>query len=92
MKIKNDAHEALSLIFQQMGVLDKIIVNESKQRVLGNFHQKRFEVGFRMKQKEPHSSWQNSVEVSIQKLIRGAGRKMTKSISPKSLLDHCLEL
>jgi len=45
-----------------------------------------------LKQTEPYSPWQNAAEGSIRELKRGAGRKMTKSGSPKKLWDHCLEL
>ena len=55
MKKKSDAHEALSLLFQQMGVPDKIIVGGSKEQVLVNFQRKYLESGCRLKGTEMYS-------------------------------------
>ena len=92
MKRKGEAHEALSLLFQRTGVPDNLIVDGSKEQVQGDFKKKCSEAGCRLKQTEPYSPWQNAAEGSIRELKRGAGRKMTKSGSPKKLWDHCLEL
>ena len=40
MKKKIDTHKALPLLFQCMGVPGKIIVDGSKEQVLGNFQKK----------------------------------------------------
>ena len=48
-KKKSDAHEALSLLFQWTGIPDKMIVDESKEQVLGNFWKKCSEAGFWLK-------------------------------------------
>ena len=90
--MKSDAHEALYLIFQLTGVPDKMIVDWSKEQILGNFQNKCSDAGLRMKQTEPHSPWNNATEGSIWELKRGAGRNMTNSGSPKRIWDHCLEL
>ena len=45
MKKKSDAHNALSLIFQRMGVPDKMIVDGSKGQVLSNLQKKIPEAG-----------------------------------------------
>ena len=92
MKRKGEAHEALSLLFQRTGVPDNLIVDGSKDQVQGDFKKTCSGAGCRLKQTEPYSPWQNAAEGSIRELKRGAGRKMTKSGSPKKLWDHCLEL
>ena len=92
MKKKGEAHEALSFFFQRTGVPDRLIVDGSKEQIQGPFKTKSSEAGCRLKQTEPYSPWQNAAEGSIRELKRGAGRKMTKSGSPKKLWDHCLEL
>ena len=91
-KKKINAHEASNLIFQHTGVTDKLIVDELKEQVFGNFQKKCLEVGCRLKQTEPQSPCQNSAEVSIRELKHGAGRKMNKSGSSKRIWGHCLEL
>jgi hypothetical protein len=41
---------------------------------------------------EPYSPWQQAAEGCIRKLKRGVSRKMIKTVAPKCLLDHCIEL
>ena len=43
MKMKSDAHEALSMWYQRTGVLDKMITDGSKLQILGNFQNKCLE-------------------------------------------------
>ena len=45
MKTKCDAHEALSLIFQQTGVIDHLILDGSKEQFPGSFKKKCSEAG-----------------------------------------------
>ena len=66
MKMKSDAHEALSMWYQRTGVLDKMITDGSKLQILGNFQNKCLEARCWLKKMEPHSPWKNSVERSIQ--------------------------
>ena len=90
MRTKGGAHEALSLLFQWTSVLDHIIVDISKEKVLGSFHKTCSEDGCFLKQAETYSLWQNAVEGTIRNLKRRAGRKTTKPQEPKRLWDHCL--
>jgi hypothetical protein len=92
MKLKSDAHEAVSLLFKRNGVPTPMIVDGSKEQTLGNFRRKVHEADCWLKQTEPHSQWQNAAEGAIRELKRGAGRKMIQSKSPKCLWDDCLEL
>ena len=47
MKKKSDVHEALYLIFQQTGVSYKMVVDGSKEQVLGDFQKKNRKQGAR---------------------------------------------
>ena len=50
---KGDAHEALSLLFQQDGVPPKMIDDSSKDQTLGDFKRKFAEAGYHLRQTEP---------------------------------------
>ena len=92
MAKNGDAHEALSLLFQQYGLPPKMIVEGSKEHNLGIFIRKVAEAGYHLRQTEPESPWQMAAEVGISELKRGSDRNMTKMKSPKVLWDACLEL
>lgn len=92
MANKSDAHEALSLLFARDGVPAALIMDGSKEQILGEFRKKAREAGCHVKQTEPYSPWSNAAEGCIRELKRGAARKMVKTKSPKVLWDDCLEL
>ena len=92
MSQKGLAHEGLSLLFQRAGVPSACIVDGAKEQVQGAFHRKLREAACQLKQIEPHSPWQNAAEGAIRELKRGAARKMSKTGSPMTLWDDCLEL
>ena len=92
MSMKGLAHEGLSLLFQRDGVPSACIVDGAKEQTQGAFHRKLREAACQLKQIEPHSPWQNAAEGAIRELKRGAARKMSKSGSPMTLWDDCLEL
>jgi Reverse transcriptase (RNA-dependent DNA polymerase) len=92
MKRKGDAHEALSLLAQRVGVPPHMIMDGSKEQQLGEFRRKAREMGCRVTQSEPYSPWMIAAEGTIRELKKGAGRKAMKSGSPASLWDHCIEL
>jgi transposase len=91
MRKKSEAHEGLSLLFQREGVPNTLIMDKSKEQLLGNFRRKCREAGARVKQTEPYSPWLNSAESAIRELKKGVGRQMVRTKSPKRLWDHCLE-
>ena len=91
MRKKSEAHEGLSLLFQREGVPNTLIMDNSKEQLLGNFRKKCREAGARVKQTEPYSPWSNSAEAAIRELKKGVGRQMVRTRSPKRLWDHCLE-
>ena len=53
MAKKGDAHEALSLLFQQDGLPPEMIVDGSKEQTLGVFKRKVAEPGYHLRQTEP---------------------------------------
>ncbi len=92
MKNKSDAHEALSLLFSDVGVPHTMISDGAKEQQLGAFRRKAREADCNLKAIEPHTQKSNAAEGSIRELKRGISRKMCKSRCPKVLWDHCAEM
>ena len=92
MRNKSDAHEELSLMAQRDGVLFAIVMDDSKEQMLGPFRRKAKEMDCHVLQTEPHSPWQNAAELVICELKRSSGRKALRKRSPATLWDHCIEL
>lgn len=88
---KSEAHEGLSLLFQRKGVPNTLIMDRSREQVMGTFRKKCREVGARVKQTEPYILWSNAAESAIRELKKGVGHQMVRSKAPKQLWDHCLE-
>ena len=55
MRLKNHAHETLSLIFKQDGVPPKIVVDNSKEQTLGKFARKYRKADCRLVTTDPYS-------------------------------------
>ena len=85
MAKKGDAHEALSLLFQQDVVTTNTIVEGPKEQTLGIFKRKVTEAGYHLRQTEPESPRKMAAKGLICELKRGSGRKITKMKSPKGL-------
>ena len=62
MKLKSDAHNLLSLLFQCNGVPPKLIMDGSKEQTLGRFKKKCQDADCRIKQTKPYSPWQNAAK------------------------------
>jgi hypothetical protein len=92
MRRKGDAHEALDLLVQRVGVPNKLIMDGSKEQQFGEFRRKARAMQCRVVQVEPYSPWSNAAEAEIRELKKGAGRKALRYGSPAQLWDHCLEL
>ena len=92
MKTKGQVYEALSLLFAQEGVPNKMIMDGSKEQTMGEFRCKTRQAGCQVKQTEPYSPWQNAAEGAIWELKKGTARKMLRAGSPKVLWDDCIEL
>jgi hypothetical protein len=76
MKRKDEAHETLSLVFHRDGVLPIMVVDDSKEQILGNFRRKLREADCHHRVTEPYSPWQQAAEGCIRKLKRGSSCKM----------------
>ena len=92
MKLKSEAREALSLLFQWDRMLPTVICDNAKEMVLGQFTRKLKEASCHFKQMEPFFPWSNAAKREIKELKKGSGRKLIKSGTPKRLWDDCLEL
>ena len=68
-----------------------MIMDGSREQVMGQFRKKCRQAGSHVKQTEPHSLWSNAAEGSIRELKKGVGREMVRSQAPKRLWDDCLE-
>ena len=91
MRLKSEAHEGLSLLFQREGVPNVMIMDGALEQVRGTFRKKCREAGVHVKQTEPHTPWSNAAEAAIRELKKGVGRQMVRSGAPKRLWDDCLE-
>ena len=92
MRLKNHAHETLSVIFKRDGVPPKIVVDSSKDQTIGKFSKKCREADCHLVTTEPYSPWIQATEGCIKQTKLGYSRKMLKSGCPKPLWNHCIEL
>ena len=91
MKRKGNAHEALSLLFHRNGIPPAMVIDGSKEQMLGDFMRKLKEADCHLQQTEPYSPWMNAAESAVRELKRGVSQKIWTR-SPKVLWDHCIEL
>ena len=89
MAKKSDAHDTLSLFFAKEGVPSTLVMDGTREQVMGEFRCKARHADCHVKQTEPYSPWQNAAESTITELKERAGRK---SNSPKKFWEDCLEL
>ena len=93
MKLKSEAHEALSLLFQHNGMPPAVICDNAKEMIVGEFNRKLKEALCHLRQMEPFTTWLNTAEREMKELKKGSSRKLIKSGAPKRLWDDdCLEL
>jgi hypothetical protein len=85
MKRKGEAHKTLSLVFHRDGVPSTMVVDDSKEKSLGEFRQKLREADCHHRVTEPYSPWQQAAEGCIRKLKWGSSRKMLCTGLPKPL-------
>jgi len=65
MRMKSQAHEALSLLHKGDGVPNIMVMDGAREQVHGDFCTKNREVGTHVKQTELHSPWMNAAEGAI---------------------------
>ena len=90
MKKNSDAAYTVDLLIHCDGVPTKMIMDGSKEQILGRFRKKCQVVSVHMKQMEPHSPWQNAAEGAICDLKKASGRKMVRAGAPKPLWAKCI--
>jgi len=71
MTRKGETHETLSLLFHRDGVPPAMVLNGSKEQVLGDFKRKLREADCHLRQTEPYSPWQQAAEGCIRELKQG---------------------
>ncbi|KAL7475332.1 hypothetical protein ACHAW6_001253 [Cyclotella cf. meneghiniana] len=91
MSHKNQANDALGLLFAWEGVLPKMIVDGAKETKLGEFAWKCKEAMCYLHGTEPYSPWSNFTECEIRELKKGAARKLTRSRAPRWLWCFVME-
>ena len=92
MKLKKEAHEALSLIFQLDRVPPAIIGDHTNEIVLAEFTRKLKEASCHLRQIEPVILWANAAEKEIKELKKGSNMKQIKFFAPNKLWDDPLGL
>ena len=91
-KLRHEAHEALSLLFQCDQVPPAVICNNAKEMILGEFIRKFKEASCNLRQTEPFTPLLNADEREIMKLKKGLHSKFFKSGTLKRFWDDCVEL
>ena len=92
MRTESEAHYTLSTMMKDVGVPNKMVMDNAKTQVLGQFKRKLREADCRIKRIEPHTPFSNAAEAAIRELKKRTARALTKSKCPKSLWDDCIEL
>ncbi len=87
MASKSQVHEALSLFHQREGVPNVMVMDGSKEQLLGKFHDKCWQAGLHIKQTEPYTLGSNAVEGATCELKWGVGCEKIQSRAPKQLWD-----
>ena len=91
MASKGDAHYTFQDLAHDVGVPDKLVMDNSKEQTLGAFRKKCRDAGVKVQTIEPYSQWQNDAEKGIGKAKKKTKLRMTKLKIPKRLWDDCLE-
>ena len=83
MKLKSKTHETLP---------PEMVMDGSKEKNLGKFHQKLKDDCCYKHQTEPYFPWSNTAEGKIREVKKGSSRKTIKTGTPKCLWYHSIEL
>jgi len=79
-------------MLKDVGIPVKMVMDNAKTQVQGQFRKKLKEADCRVKSIEPHTPFSNAAESAIRELKKRTGRVLTKSKCPKRLWDDCIEL
>jgi hypothetical protein len=91
MKSKADIHYTLSNLIHDVSAPERIILDNSKEQVHGQFVKKCRDADVTVRPVEPYSPWSNYAESMIRELKKATRRAMAKLRVPKRLWDDCLE-
>ena len=91
MRLKSQAHEALSLLFARDGVPRTMIGDNAWEMMKGDFKRKCREVDCTLRSTEPHTQKQNAAEVGVKELKLDVLRELMRTGAPRRLWDDCLE-
>ena len=92
MKLKSEANEASSLLFQWDRVPPVVIFDNAQEMILGEFNLKLKEALCHFNEMGSFTQWPNAAKREIKELKKGSGRKLIKSDAPKRLWDVFLKL
>jgi hypothetical protein len=91
MEFKSDAGEALSSLFEDVGVPTELHTDGAKEMTMGNWNKVRTnQGGIKQTIVEPYSPWQNRAEAGIREHKKQVVRLMTKTQASKRLWDYCM--
>ena len=91
MKKKSNAVHALDLLLHRDGAPEKMIMDGSKEQILGAFKAKCQDAAIHIKQTAPHYPWQNAAEGGIRELKKASGWKMIRAGDPKPFWADAIE-
>jgi hypothetical protein len=91
MRRKSEAHEALPLLLHKYGAPIKMIMDDSKEQMFGEFDRKLKDADVISHPIEPYSPWQDLVELMIRELKKSSRRLMAMKAVRKRLWDDALE-
>ena len=91
MRLKSQAHEALSLLFARDGVPRTMIGDNAWEMMLGDFKRKCREADCNLRTTEAHTQKQNAAEVGVKELKLDVLRELMRTGAPRRLWDDCLE-
>jgi hypothetical protein len=60
-----------------------MVMDGSKEQLLGKFHHKCRQAELHMKQTKPYTLWSNAAEGAIHEVKQGAGCELVRSCAPK---------
>ena len=92
MRLESEAHHTVSKLFKDIGVPNKMVMDNAKTQIKGEFRKKTKQADCSVRSIEPHSPFSNAAEGAIRELKRATGRDLTASGAPKRLWDDCMEL
>ena len=92
MSTKSNAHHSSKKLFKNDGVPSKIVMDISREQVIGKFKEACQDATVQVQQLEYNTPWANRAECTVLDNKRAARRAMKKSALPAKLQDYCAEL